>query len=123
MVTIPAVVGFVGLLFVAYLSAKVLAKETGNATMQELSGYIYEGAMAFLWREYRAIGVFAVVVTVLLALGIGWQTAVAYLIGAICSLGAGLTGMHIATRANVRTAQAATRGFNEAIGVAFTGGR
>ena len=55
--------------------------------------------------------------TVLLALGIGWQTAVAYLIGAICSLGAGLMGMHIATRANVRTAQAATRGFNEAIGM------
>jgi K(+)-stimulated pyrophosphate-energized sodium pump len=122
MVTIPAVVGFIGLLFVAYLSAKVLAKETGNATMQELSGYIYEGAMAFLWREYRAIGVFAVIVTVLLALGIGWQTAVAYLIGAICSLGTGLVGMHIATRANVRTAQAATRGFNEAIDVAFPGG-
>jgi len=122
MVTIPAVVGFVGLLFVVYLSTKVLAKENGNATMQQLSGYIYEGAMAFLAREYRAIGIFAVLVAIFLAVGIGWATAVAYIVGAICSLSAGLTGMHIATRANVRTAQAATKGFNEAIGVAFPGG-
>jgi K(+)-stimulated pyrophosphate-energized sodium pump len=90
--------------------------------MQEISGYIYEGAMAFLAREYRAIGVFAFFVALLLALGIGWETAVAYVVGAICSLGCGLIGMHIATRANVRTAQAATRGFNEAISVAFPGG-
>lgn len=122
MVTIPVLVGLLGLFFVAYLSAKVLAKETGGATMEELSGYIYEGAMAFLRREYQAIGVFAVVVAVLLGLGISWQTAVAYLIGAVCSLGTGLIGMHIATRANVRTAQAATKGFNEAISVAFPGG-
>lgn len=119
---VSVLVGFLGLLFVAYLSAKVLAKDAGNATMQEISGYIYEGAMAFLSREYRAIGIFAIAVAFLLAAGIGWETAVAYLIGAICSLGAGLIGMHIATRANVRTAQAATRGFNEAISVAFPGG-
>src|ERR687898_728855 len=100
-------VGILGLLFVAYLSAKVLSKDTGNATMQELSGYIYEGAMAFLLREYRAIGIFVLIVAVLLALGIGWETAVAYLIGALCSLIAGVIGLHIATRANVRTAQAA----------------
>src|SRR3989449_2949568 len=122
MATIPILVGFLGLLFVAYLSATVVAKDTGTATMQELSGYIYEGAMAFLSREYKAIGVFALVVTILLAVGIGWQTAVAYIIGAICSLSAGLVGMHIATRANVRTTQAATKGFNEAIAVAFPGG-
>ncbi len=122
MVTISTLVSVLGLLYVFYLSAKVLAKETGNATMQELSGFIYEGAMAFLRREYQAIGVFAIVVTILLALGIGWQTALAYLIGAVCSLGTGLMGMHIATRANVRTAQAATKGFNEAISVAFPGG-
>ena len=119
---VSGIVGVLGLLFVVYLSARVLAKEAGNATMQELSGYIYEGAMAFLFREYRAIGIFAVAVAFLLVVGIGWETAAAYLIGAICSLGAGLVGMHIATRANVRTAQAATRGFNEAISVAFPGG-
>ena len=119
---VSGLVGVLGLLFVVYLSARVLAKDAGNATMQELSGYIYEGAMAFLAREYRAIGIFAVAVALLLAVGIGWETAAAYLIGAICSLGAGLVGMHIATRANVRTAQAATRGFNEAISVAFPGG-
>ncbi|MBI2359546.1 MAG: sodium-translocating pyrophosphatase [Deltaproteobacteria bacterium] len=122
MVAIPVLVGLLGLFFVAYLSAKVLAKETGGATLQELSGYIYEGAMAFLRREYQAIAVFAIVVAVLLGVGISWPTAVAYLIGAACSLGTGLIGMHIATRANVRTAYAATKGFNEAISVAFPGG-
>ena len=115
-------IGLLGLVFVAYLSARVVAKETGNATMQELSGYIYEGAMAFLSREYQAIGVFAVAVTILLGFGIGWAIAVAYIIGALCSLGAGFVGMQIATRANVRTAQAATKGFNEAMDVAFPGG-
>jgi K(+)-stimulated pyrophosphate-energized sodium pump len=90
--------------------------------MQEISGYIYEGAMAFLAREYRTIGIFAVLVAIFLAVGIGWETALAYLIGAICSLSTGLAGMHIATRANVRTAQAATKGFREAMGVAFPGG-
>lgn len=119
---ISVFVGFFGLVFVAYLSARVVAKETGNATMQELSGYIYEGAMAFLSREYQAIGVFAVAVTILLGLGIGWAIAVAYIIGALCSLGVGFVGMQIALRANVRTAQAATKGFNEAMDVAFPGG-
>jgi K(+)-stimulated pyrophosphate-energized sodium pump len=122
MVTYSVAVGILGFLFVAYLSAKVLAKSSGNVTMQELSGYIYEGAMAFLLREYRAIGIFVVVVAILLGLGIGWQTALAYVIGALCSLVAGVIGMHIATRANVRTAQAATEGFNEAMNVAFPGG-
>jgi K(+)-stimulated pyrophosphate-energized sodium pump len=115
-------VGILGLLFVVYLSARVLSKETGNATMQELSGYIYEGAMAFLYREYRAIGVFVVIVAVVIGWGIDWATAISYVIGAVCSLTAGVIGMHIATRANVRTAQAATRGFNEAMSVAFPGG-
>lgn len=119
---VSGMVGLLGLLFVAYLSAKVVAKEAGNATMQELSGYIYEGAMAFLFREYRAIGIFAVAVALLIGIGIGWETALAYIVGAICSLGAGFIGMQIATRANVRTAHAATKGFNEAIGVAFPGG-
>ncbi|HWP59256.1 MAG TPA: sodium-translocating pyrophosphatase [Candidatus Acidoferrales bacterium] len=122
MLIVPVGVGILGFLFVGYLAARVLAKEAGSARMQELSGYIYEGAMAFLAREYRAIGAFALVVTVLLAVGIGTEMAIAYVVGAICSLGAGLIGMHIATRANVRTAQAASVGFTEAMNVAFPGG-
>ncbi len=115
-------VGLFGLLFVAYLSARVVTKEAGSPAMRELSGYISEGAMAFLSREYRVIGIFAAVVTILLGLGIGWSIALAYIIGALCSLGAGFVGMQIATRANVRTTQAATKGFNEALDVAFSGG-
>jgi len=115
-------IGLFGLLFVVYLSVRVVAKDAGSAAMQELSGYIFEGAMAFLSREYRAIGIFAVVVAFLLGFGIGWSIAFVYLIGALCSLAAGFVGMQIATRANVRTAQAATKGFNEAMSVAFPGG-
>jgi K(+)-stimulated pyrophosphate-energized sodium pump len=70
MMIFPVGVGILGFIFVAYLSAKVLANEPGNARMQELSGYIYEGAMAFLAREYRAIAVFAVLITILLGFGI-----------------------------------------------------
>ncbi|MEK6600498.1 MAG: sodium-translocating pyrophosphatase [Candidatus Binatota bacterium] len=115
-------VGLFGLLFVAYLSARVVTKEAGSPAMRELSGYISEGAMAFLSREYRVIGIFAAVVTILLGLGIGWSIALAYIIGALCSLVAGFVGMQIATSANVRTTQAATKGFNEALDVAFSGG-
>jgi K(+)-stimulated pyrophosphate-energized sodium pump len=122
MLIYSAGVGVLGLLFVAYLSVKVLSKETGNAVMQEISGFIYEGAMAFLVREYRAIAFFVAIVAVLIGLGIGWAAAVSYVIGAVCSLTAGVIGMHIATRANVRTAQAATKGFKEAMDVAFPGG-
>src|SRR5205809_8012281 len=100
MATIPILVGFLGLLFVAYLSATVVAKDTGTATMQELSGYIYEGAMAVLSREYKAIGVVALVVTGRLAIGIGWETAVAYIIGGICSATAGRVGIHLAPGAH-----------------------
>jgi K(+)-stimulated pyrophosphate-energized sodium pump len=66
MLIYSAGVGVLGLLFVAYLSVKVLSKETGNAVMQEISGFIYEGAMAFLVREYRAIAFFVAIVAVLI---------------------------------------------------------
>jgi K(+)-stimulated pyrophosphate-energized sodium pump len=85
--------------------------------------------MAFLKREYKAIGIFAIVVAILLAIGLkgqGWRfsiaTALSYLVGAACSLTAGYVGLSISTRANTRTAQAATKGFNQALGVAFPGG-
>jgi K(+)-stimulated pyrophosphate-energized sodium pump len=97
--------------------------------MVAISDAINEGAMAFLKREYKAISIFAIVVAVLLALGLkeqGWRfsiaTALSYLVGAACSLTAGYIGLSISTRANTRTAQAATKGFNQALGVAFPGG-
>ncbi|MCS6896635.1 MAG: sodium-translocating pyrophosphatase, partial [Nitrospira sp.] len=85
--------------------------------------YIYEGAMAFLKREYQILVLFVVVVFLLLAWKVAWQTGVAFLAGALCSVLAGLFGMQAATRANVRTSEAArTQGEGEALLVAFDGG-
>jgi len=106
-----------------------MRQDPGTPQMVSISDAIHEGAMAFLKREYKAISIFAIIVAVLLALGLkgqGWvfsiSTALSYLIGAACSLTAGYIGLSISTRANTRTAQAATKGFNQALGVAFPGG-
>ncbi len=122
--------GLLALVFAAYLAlGRVMKADPGNETMIAISHSIHEGAMAFLKKEYRAIGIFVVFLAVVIALGIrghtpglGWKTAVAFMFGALCSVSAGFIGMQIATRANSRTAQAATRGFNAALGVAFPGG-
>ena len=91
--------------------------------MQEVADAIYEGAMAFLMREYRILIIFVIVVAALLAWGLGIHTAIAFLSGAFCSILAGFVGMKAATRANVRTAQAAMEhGEGEALLVAFNGG-
>ncbi len=122
--------GLVALIFAAYLAfGRVMKAAPGNQTMVEISNAIHEGSMAFLTREYRAIAVFVVLLAVVITLGIkghtvglGWKTAVAFVFGAVCSVSAGFIGMQMATRANARTAQAATLGFNAALGVAFPGG-
>jgi K(+)-stimulated pyrophosphate-energized sodium pump len=126
---IALLTGIVALLFVFYLAKKVMRQDPGTPQMVAISDAVYEGAMAFLKREYKAIGIFAMVVAILLALGLkeqGWRfstaTALSYLVGAACSLTAGYVGLSISTRANTRTAQAATKGFNQALGVAFPGG-
>ncbi len=91
--------------------------------MVEISNHIYDGAMAFLMREYRALVVFVLALFVILLLVISWQTAVCFLIGAIFSVAAGYIGMVTATRANVRTAHAAnTSGMGKALDIAFSGG-
>jgi len=126
---IASLTGIVALVFVFYIAKKVMRQDPGTPQMVSISDAIHEGAMAFLKREYKAISIFAIIVAVLLALGLkgqGWvfsiSTALSYLIGAACSLTAGYIGLSISTRANTRTAQAATKGFNQALGVAFPGG-
>jgi len=126
---IASLTGIVALVFVFYIARKVMRQDPGTPQMVSISDAIHEGAMAFLKREYKAISIFAIIVAVLLALGLkgqGWvfsiSTALSYLIGAACSLTAGYIGLSISTRANTRTAQAATKGFNQALGVAFPGG-
>jgi K(+)-stimulated pyrophosphate-energized sodium pump len=124
---IPAL-GVVGLIAMAIKSAWVTKQDAGDAKMQELAGYIANGAMAFLRAEWKVLGYFAVIGAILLA----WSgtlvedshpiIAIAFLIGAVLSAFAGYIGMKIATKANVRTTQAARTSLASALKVSFTGG-
>lgn len=115
--------GFIGLGVALLIYLSVQNRPAGDAKMQEIAGYIYEGAMAFLRREYRILAIFLVVVFILLSWKVAWQTGIAFLSGGLCSVLAGLFGMQAATKANVRTSQAAKdQGEGEALQVAFDGG-
>jgi len=115
--------GIVGLAFGAAMFAKILKQSPGNDKMQEIAAAIHEGAMVFLKSEYSRIAVFIVIVFVLLAVFISPQTAVAFVFGACSSMLAGFIGMNAATRANVRTSEAAREfGAEKALQVAFSGG-
>ena len=117
------VVGVLALLFALYKANSIEKTSPGNDRMKEIASFIEEGAMAFLKREYKALSIFVVVLFVVLAVGINWQTAVSFLLGAVFSALAGYFGMKVATKANVRTANAAMEeGMNKALNVAFSGG-
>ncbi|EFE28645.2 V-type H(+)-translocating pyrophosphatase [Filifactor alocis ATCC 35896] len=117
------IIGLIALLFAAFLSSKINKVSAGDDRMKEISSYIHEGAMAFLKREYKTLAIFIAVLFVILAVGINVQTAVCFLVGSIFSTLAGFFGMQVATRANVRTANAAReKGMNGALSVAFSGG-
>ena len=110
-------------LAVAYMLTAGIAKSSaGNARMQEIAGYIHEGAMAFLYREYKYLAVFIVVVAVLISAFLHVSTAVCFVSGAIFSILTGYFGMIAATKANVRTAEAARSGIAAALKIAFSGG-
>ena len=113
-----------GVLAYAYsVYREIKSLPDGNDKMKEIAAAISEGAMVFLSREYRIIGIFVIIVFILLGIFIDWTTGVAYVGGAVCSLTAGFFGMKAATKANVRTAHAAaTEGQGKALIVAFKGG-
>ena len=118
------VAAVIALLFAAYLAAKVSRQDAGTERMKESAGAIADGARAFLTAEYKILIVFVVVLFVLIGLGVGnWVTAVCFVVGALFSTIAGYCGMTVATKANVRTANAAKEsGMNKALSIAFSGG-
>lgn len=130
---VPAL-GILGLLVMAIKSAWVVKQDPGDAKMQELSGYIADGAMAFLKAEWRVLSIFVVITAALLAysgtihvvngreIHSSWVICIAFIIGAVFSATAGYIGMKVATRANVRTTQAARTSLKQALKVSFTGG-
>jgi K(+)-stimulated pyrophosphate-energized sodium pump len=120
--------GVIAMIFAAFLARQVLAAEEGTDLMKEIGAAIQEGSKAFLKREYTFLAIFVVIVFgILLALGFARdeqdpQTAYAYLVGAITSGAAGLIGMQIAVKSNMRTAWAAKTGLNPALRIAFSSG-
>lgn len=129
-VLIPAGAGVIGLIGVNFLIRGILRASSGNKLMTDISRTIQQGAKTFLFREYRTVAVLVVIVSALLSLapffapnvGVNWQTALAFVIGVVCSASAGWIGMSIATRANSRTTEAARRGLKPALNISFSAG-
>ena len=139
-VWIIPVAGLAAVLFAAWLARDVLRRDTGTEAMQQVAGTIYEGAVAFIRRQYLTIAGLALLAAVLIGLFIGafetaavadtdvvgpelgLRTAVAFLVGSAASMLSGVIGMYISVRSNVRTAAAARRSLVEAVTVAFRGG-
>ncbi|HEY8439582.1 MAG TPA: sodium/proton-translocating pyrophosphatase, partial [Candidatus Limnocylindrales bacterium] len=123
LIILPA--GVIAVLFALYLARDVLARDAGTKEMQDVAGTIYEGAVAFIRRQYTTIGVLAVVGAVVIGgiisvfetkdvadtstfgFSLGWRTGLAFLVGAACSMASGIIGMFISVKSNVRTAAAA----------------
>src|SRR5439155_16538571 len=123
-----------------YLARDVLARDSGTKEMQDVAGTIFEGAVAFIRRQYTTISALAVVGAVVIAavitifetkqvadtntfgIDLGWRTGLAFLVGAACSMASGIIGMYISVKSNVRTAAAARRSLVEAVQVAMRGG-
>jgi K(+)-stimulated pyrophosphate-energized sodium pump len=138
LIWVVPVSGILALLFVVYLAWDVLRRDKGTPEMQEVAATIFEGAVAFMTRQYSTIGVLAVItaviISVLVALfetfsetgivgfELGWRTGVAFLVGAAASALSGVIGMYVAVQSNVRVAGAARKGVAPALAVALRGG-
>ncbi len=118
----PLLAAVIAIAFGIYLITTVLRSSPGNERMQEISKAIQEGAMAYMNRQYRTIAIVAVVLFLVIGFALNFQTALFFLIGAALSGAAGYTGMNIAVRSNVRTAEAGRRGLGPAMRIATRGG-
>ncbi len=133
------IAGLVTVIFAILLARNVLRRDPGTPKMKEIGDMIFEGAWAFLKRQYSTIGILSLVIAVIIgvlvalmggergiegmtAFGIGWRTAVAFLVGAFCSAISGFIGMYIAVKSNVRCAAGAQKSLTEAVTIALRGG-
>src|SRR5918995_540983 len=134
------IAGLAAIAFALYLAWDVLRADTGTPAMQEIAGTIYEGAVAFIRRQYQTIALLAIggaiVIGVVITLvegrevadtsifgfDLGWRTGLAFLVGAACSMASGIIGMYISVKANLRTAAAAQHSLVRAVQGAMRGG-
>ncbi|MCB1425584.1 MAG: sodium/proton-translocating pyrophosphatase, partial [Notoacmeibacter sp.] len=114
--------GLLSVVYAIWATQSVMAADQGNARMQEIAGYVREGAQAYLTRQYTTIAIVGAVVFVLAWLLLSGTAAIGFLIGAILSGAAGFIGMHVSVRANVRTAQASANSLAGGLDIAFKSG-
>jgi len=124
LVWICIIAGLVAAGVVAFFVRYVLRQDQGSDRIKEISSAIKEGGLAFIHREYRTLAIVVVIIAIVLAVipSLGWRLSVAFVFGALCSMGAGYAGMNMALRTNGRTCAAAQKGLNQGLRVSFRGG-
>jgi K(+)-stimulated pyrophosphate-energized sodium pump len=115
-------ISIISVVYSLILTSRVLVKPRGNKKMNDIADAISEGATAYLLRQYKVVAVIGIIAFIVLFLALGWLTALGFAIGATFSAIAGVVGMSVAVRSNIRTAEAAKKGLKEAFSLAFSGG-